>query len=145
MERELTLRIVLERPPPGVVFGLQKGRGNAYETIQKQRAENGDLHFEFTVRAKPDRQDGQPTFLGPFVQGPPHERFVYLDIGTCAGQADSVWSRRLKIPLRGITWDMVDQVSDSSSALEARVPGQGSDGAPSCATVKHFDGWRVRR
>lgn len=37
MERELTLRIVLEKPLAGVDFGLQKGRGSEYETIQKQR------------------------------------------------------------------------------------------------------------
>ena len=38
MGRELTLRIVLENPPTGVDFGLQKGRGSDYETIQSQRS-----------------------------------------------------------------------------------------------------------
>jgi hypothetical protein len=143
MEQEINLRIVLEQPPPGVDFGLQKGRGNDYETVQKQRSKTGDLHFEFTVRAKAGRSSAEPTLLGPFVQGPPHERFVYLDIGTYAGQSDSVWSRRLKIPLRGITWEQIEQVSDSSAILETRVPGRGRDGGPSC--VKPFDGWKVRR
>ena len=106
MERELKLRIILERPPADVDFGLQKGRGNEYEVIQKQRSTAKDLTFEFDVRVKDSRNEAQPTFLGPFVQGPPAERFVYIDIGTCAGQADSCWSRRLKIPLRGITWEI---------------------------------------
>lgn len=141
MEREINLRIVLEQPPPGVDFGLQKGRGSDYETVQKQRSKSGDLHFEFTVRAKAGSGKAAPTLLGPFVQGPPHERFVYLDIGTYAGQADSIWSRRLKIPLRGITWDLIEEVSDSSAILEARVPGRGRNGGPNCATVKPFDGW----
>lgn len=141
MEREINLRIVLEEPPPGVDFGLQKGRGSDYETVQKQRSKSGDLHFDFTVRAKAGSGKAAPTLLGPFVQGPPHERFVYLDIGTYAGQADSIWSRRLKIPLRGITWDLIEEVSDSSAILEARVPGRGRDGGPNCATVKPFDGW----
>ena len=146
MERELTLRIVLEKPPVDVDFGLQKGRGSDYETIQKQRSKAKDLYFEFTVRVKAGRKGATPTFLGPFVQGPPDARFVYLDIGTLAGQTDSCWSRRLKIPLSGITPDMIDRVSNSSEAvLETRVPGTGRDGGPTCATVKPFDGWKESR
>lgn len=122
----MTLRIVLERPPKGVVFGLQKGRGSAYETVQKQRSEGDDLAFEFTAEPK-------------FVQGPPGQRFVYIDIGTAAGQADSCWSRRLKVPLSGITPEMID----SPAVLEARVPGTGKDGGPSCGSVKLVDGWTV--
>jgi hypothetical protein len=52
MDRELTPRIVLERPPGGVDFGLQKGRGSAYETVQTQRSEGSDLSFEFSVHVK---------------------------------------------------------------------------------------------
>lgn len=144
MERELTLRIVLEKPLAGVDFGLQKGRGSGYETIQKQRSGGKDLDFEFTVVMKAGSQGGPPNFLGPLVQGPPRERFIYIDIGTCAGQTETCWSRRLKIPLRGITWDMIDRVSsDEESLLETRVPGTGKDGGPSCATVKPFSGWSL--
>jgi len=49
MEGEITLRIVLIQPPPGVDFGVQKGNGNDYETVQTQRSKTGDLTFEFTV------------------------------------------------------------------------------------------------
>ena len=137
MEREVTLHIIVERPPAGVDYGLQKGRGSAYETIQTQRSSGKDLTFEFTVTAKPGR-DKTPSFGGPFVQGPPAERFIYLDIGTCAGQADTCWSRRLKIPLRGITWDLLS----ATAVLEARVPGTGKDGGPTCATIRPFSGWK---
>ncbi|MGH9627202.1 MAG: DUF5990 family protein, partial [Bryobacteraceae bacterium] len=85
MERELNLRIILEKPSAGVDFGLQKGRGSVYETIQTQRSNGEDLRFEFTARIKADRNDAMPVFLGPFVQGPPGQRFVYIDIGACAG------------------------------------------------------------
>lgn len=138
MERELNLVINLEHPPPGIDFGLQKGSGNNYETVQTKRSTSGDLRFEFSVRVR-EGKDGQPNFLGPFAQGPPHERFVYLDIGTYAGQADTVWSRRLKIPLRGITWQLIAK----AGTLETHVPGTGKDGGPSCATVKPFAGWRL--
>ena len=116
MERELVLRIVLEKPPAGVDFGLQKGQGRDYETVQKQRSTAKDLSFDFTVGVKASRKGAAPTFVGPFAQGPPAERFVYIDIGSCAGQTGTPWSRRLKIPLRGITWDMID----GSGVLEAR-------------------------
>lgn len=74
---------------------------------------------------------------GPFVQGTPRGRFVYVDIGTYAGQAESCWSRRLKIPLDGIPV----QSTRSGGMLEARAPGRGRDGGPGCATVFDFDGW----
>ena len=131
MNSELTLRVILASPPAGVDFGLQKGKGIPYETIQKQRSTGKDLSFEFTVGLKVG-----PDFTGPLVHGPRDERFIYIDIGTAAGQVDSCWSRRLKIPLRGITTVMTNRM------LEARVPGTARDGGPNCATVKPFDGWK---
>ena len=146
MENELTLRIVLEKPPRDVDFGLQMGRGSSYETIQKQRFKGNDLSFEFTVRVKGGRKDPAPNFLGPLVQGPPAERFIYIDIGTYAGQTGTCWSRRLKVPLRTITWDMIDRVlADEESLFETRLPGTGKDGGPTCATVKPFPGWKFVR
>ncbi|HEV7745542.1 MAG TPA: DUF5990 family protein [Pyrinomonadaceae bacterium] len=143
MERELTLRIVVERPPAGVYFGLQKGGGSNYETIQIVTSKADDLQFEFSVRVG-EGKDGQPNLLGPFAQGPTNARFVYLDIGACAGQTNTHWSRRLKVPLIGITWELIEQASRSSaSALEARVAGTGKDGGPNCATVKPFAGWKA--
>lgn len=143
MERESILRIVLEKPPAGVDFGLQKGRGSDYETIQTQRSKGQDLEFEFTVRAKASTQAAAPNFLGPFVQGPSGERFVYIDIGTYAGQTGTCWSRRLKVPLRGITWQMIEEVVEGKSLLETRVVGKGKDGSPSCATPRPFAGWKL--
>jgi hypothetical protein len=126
---DVGLRIVLEQPPAGVDFGMQKGHGNAYEIVGKQRSTGGDLRFEFTVTAKTSSKGELPNFTGPFVQGPTGERFVYVNIGTCAGQMNTPWSRRLKIPLSGITWDMLR----SGKELVAHVPGTGKDGGPSCA------------
>jgi len=142
---ELTLRIVLEKPPAGVDFGLQKGKGSDYETVLKQRSTAKDLHFEFRIGLKTSAKDRTPDFSGPLVQGPPGQRFVYVDIGTYAGQNDACWSRRLKIPLWGITWDMIRRSDGSRSVLEARVPGTGKDGGPNCATVTPFGGWKLVR
>jgi hypothetical protein len=125
-----TLRVVLEQPTAGVDFALQEGHGSAYKVVQKQRSKGRDLEFQFTVTAKAGK-DHLPNFTGPFVQGPAGERFVYINIGTYAGQTNTCWSRRLKIPLSGITWEMVR----SGRVLVAHVPGTGKDGSPSCAYV----------
>lgn len=139
MSRDVPLRVVLLQPPAGVDIGVQKGRGSKYETVQTQRTAGNDLTFEFTIRVVVDADTREPNFSGPFVQGPPGGRFIYLDIGTTAGQADTPWARRLKIPLGGITREMVDR----AAVLETHVRGTGRDGGPSCGTVKPFGGWRT--
>ena len=142
MERQVTLRIIVERPPGGVDFGVQEGHGNDYKTVQTQRFSKQDLRFEFLMRVKEGKK-GQPNFLGAFAQGPASNRFIYLDIGTFAGQTNTPWSRRLKIPLAGITWPMIERASDASHVIEVRVPGTGKDGGPTCGTVKQFFGWML--
>lgn len=146
METEINLQIILVKPPSAVLFGLQKGSGNVYETVQKQKSGSQDLLFAFSVKIKGDKgKDASPKFSGPFVQGPAGGKFVYIDIGTCAGQIDTVWSRRLKVPLTGITWELIDKlVADPALMLETKVPGTGKDGGPNCATVKPFEGWRIK-
>lgn len=138
MARELTLRIIIEAPPPGVDYALQKGSGSACETVQKQRSVGKDLPFEFQPSIREGASDPMTAVSGPYVQGPRGQRFVYIDIGTCAGQTDSSWSRRLKVPLDGITARMIA----AGGVLEARVPGTGRDGSPTCASVKDFAGWK---
>ncbi len=144
MESEITLQIILIKPTPKVVFGLQKGSGSNYETIQKQIPISNDLSFTFTIKVKGDRsKDTFPKLSGSFVQGPTDNKFVYIDIGTTAGQSDTIWSRRLKIPLTGISWHNIDSLSGNSILL-AIVPGTGRDGGPNCATVKPFEGWHLK-
>jgi hypothetical protein len=146
METTLHLRIVLEAPPPGVDFGLQEGKGADYKTVHTQRSKGGDLAFDCTVTVKDNRKDGLPSFLGPLTQGPPTDRFIYFDIGQFAGQKDSCWNRRLKIPLVGITWGMIRQVSDDAKlVLETRVPGTGKRGGPNCAKLKGVEWKAVRK
>jgi hypothetical protein len=143
MEVELRLSIVLDGPPSGVDFGVQDGKGSDYTTIQKQRSKGADLSFEFTVTVKDNRADGLPNFLGPPTQGPTTGRFIYIDVGKLAGQADSCRERRIKVPLSGITWDMIQQVSaDSKLALEAHLPGTARNGGPSCGTIQRAQGWK---
>ena len=134
MDQELRLRIVVLAPPADVDFGLQSGRGSDYETVQIQRSGKGDLTFECMVTVRDNRSDGLPNFLGPFAQGPATGRFIYVDIGEYAGQSGTSWARRMKIPLTGITWELIRKAA--SGTLETRVPGTGKDGGPTCATVR---------
>lgn len=143
MVQEISLRIRLQNPPAGVDFGLQQGSGHTYDTLQKQRSAGQELVFDCTIGAQPDK-DGHPRLSGKLVQGPPASRFLYITIGTSAGQWDSVWSRRLKIPLTGITADLISQLAaNPATVLETRVPGTGKDGGPTCGTVKPFGGWQI--
>ena len=97
------------------------------------------------VNVNGNGDDGPPNCVRTIVQGPPTGRFIYIDIGKSAGQFNSNWERRIKIPLLGITWDMVAMIANNSTRLlQATIPGTGKDGGPSCATVKPIDGWKVK-
>jgi len=137
----LALYITIQTPPPGLDYALQKGHGSKIELIQIQRSTGQDLHFNWVIDVKGDKQkDSNPGFGGPFVQGAPPEKFLYVNIGTYAGQQfHSGW--RLKVPLRGITWQMLEQ---TTAGLETIVQGTAKNGAPTCATVKPFDGWKIK-
>jgi hypothetical protein len=143
MNQELSVRIILESPPTGVDFGIQKGSGNKYETIPKQRSSENDLCFEFKISVK-ESKSSLNNFTGPYVQGLTDQRFIYVDIGNAAGQIDSVWTRRLKVPLRDISSETIRQLlANPSLVLVTKVPGTGKDGGPNCATVNPFRGWHL--
>ena len=139
-EPELQLRIVVEQAPQGVSFAVQLGRSELLLPVTRGR----DLIFELSVRVKRGSA-GPAVFLGPAAQGPPQDRFVYVNSGTMAGQVDSCWSRRAKIKLAGIDRRMVQQaMARPGAVVEARMPGTGRDGSPSCATVRLLgEGWQI--
>ena len=140
-KHELTLRIVVRDPPRGVRFQLQRGRT---ELDRPSRTTSQALIFEFPVRVA-QRPGGQPNFLGPYAQGPPAGRFVYVNAGTLAGQSDTHWSRRAKVPLMEISWPQIEAARRRPGAvLEASIAGTGRDGGPCCASVPLLAaGWRV--
>jgi hypothetical protein len=76
MARELTLRHH-RAAAAGVDFALQKG------------SPGKDLIFEFQPSIRAGVSDSMAAMGGPILQGPPRRRFIYVDIGTYAGQADS--------------------------------------------------------
>jgi hypothetical protein len=142
MANPLPLRITVVRPPHGVLFRLQRGRTDLVAPVHTS---DDAISFDFTLRLGPRRGNGGPNFLGEFAQGTPANRFIYVNSGTSAGQADSCWDRRAKVALAGITWALVEAVERAPGAvLEARIQGTGRDGGPACASVPLLEtGWRI--
>ena len=138
--QEIALRITLLHPPAGVVFCLQRGRS---DLVSCTEASGEELSFDFTLRVHGDRASGPPNLRGDFAQGPPAARFVYVNSGTLAGQKDSCWTRRAKVPLSGITWELIEEaLAKAGTVLEARIPGTAKDGGPVCASVRLLEsGW----
>jgi Family of unknown function (DUF5990) len=143
-ELEIPIRVTVVDPPPGVQFCIQ-GRGK--ELVGQVRSVGEDLSFDVVIRAAHAGENALPRFLGLFTHGPPAGRFLYVCAGTCAGQAESRWTRRAKIPLSGITLQLIEQLRKTGSArLEARIKGTAKDGGPVCATVGLLnEGWKAIR
>lgn len=142
LELELPLRITLVNPPAAVMFSLQRGKD---EVVDAKRSTGADLSFDLTIRIKGDSELGSARFLGEFVQGPTGAKFVYLRVGTMAGDHFSPWTRRVKVPLAGLNWDVMLAARDKPKhILEARIPGTDRKGEPICASVKLLgDGWKL--
>ena len=135
------LRITVLNPPPGVRFRLQSGRADLVAPTHETASA---ISFDFTVRLAERDGDHPPRFLGPFTQGPPTARFVYVNSGKQAGQTDTYWDRRAKIPLGAITWALLERtLAKKGAVLEVQIQGTGRDGGPACATVPLAREWRV--
>jgi hypothetical protein len=140
-DTEIALRIVILDPPHDVTFALQRGRA---ELVDATRSSSGEpIVFDFTTRVRPAPYG--LNFLGPFTQGTPRSRFVYVNSGTYAGDEASCWSRRAKVPLAGITAELVERAAATpGAALRARIRGRARDGGPVCASVEVLEpGWSV--
>jgi len=140
----LPLRIVVDQPLPGVAVALQHGTSGA-ALVGPVHASEGALVFDLDVTLSGSDADGKPRLLGPFVQGPPRARFVYLAIGTMAGQVGSPWQRRAKVPLGAINWQSIETLAPGER-LTIHIAGTARDGSPACGTVPILaPGWTARR
>ncbi|MBB4225612.1 DUF5990 family protein [Variovorax guangxiensis] len=130
----LQLILTLQSPPPGVDFAVQRGRDDLVKpfSVTKDFAS-----FAITLTLGPLLADGAPNFQGPFAQGTPADRFVYVNSGFYAGQMGTPWERRAKIKLAGIPIELVESAAGRpDAAIEARIHGTMKDGGPVCATVR---------
>ena len=134
---EVRARIVIERPVPGVLHSLQEDD----KPLDPKASKAGEpLEFEFPLRI--ERTADGAKFFGKQVRREGKERrFVYVRIGTAAGQHFSPWSRRMKIDIHDIDAGLLDAAA-KGGVLEGTIDGTAKDGSPACATIRPVS-WRV--
>lgn len=134
-EYTVTLHVTCQHPPRGGDFGVQ----DKDKRLHPPMSMNGDVWvFECAVRVKQSEKTGMPNFLGEFAHGTADERFLYLSLRSHDG-ADDAWIKRIKVPLKMITWEQVmEAIQHEDSRLACTL-----DGATS-GTVKLLGaGWQV--
>ncbi len=125
--------------PAGVNFRVQHKKG----LLNPSDCSANSISFEFSVRVQ--RKNSELNFLGDYVNGPVGDRFIYVNSGTLAGDAESGYQRRAKIKLTGITEKQIVEVEkNATKRLLASISGIAKDGGPACATVPILDkGWTI--
>ena len=116
--------------PANTALRLGVPRGTV--VIDDVPADGDEITFSFSVTVRP--RAGGIDFVGPFVQGRPGERFVYLCWGTRddAGAWETVM--RAKIPLAGITPVLAEKALRSAHAVKATLEMTNARGGPVCAS-----------
>ena len=142
--QSVSMRILIVDPPPGVRFAVQRGRS---ELLEPSAEQHEAIQFDLSLRTASPLPEESVNFLGDFAQGPVSDRFIYINSGTLAGQADSCWTRRAKLKLASIPREVVEAaLSPNGGIIEARVVGTMDDGGPVCASVKpHAVVWSLVR
>ena len=145
-EPTIPLRIIVRRPPEGVHFVMQRGATAEHDLVPPTAISGDSITFDLTLRIGAPARGIPVRFLGPFAQGTPDARFIYINSGQLAGEAGTPWSRRAKVWLTGITKDQVDTAIAKGLVLEAEIEGTARDGGPVCASTHPLgDGWRLAR
>ena len=139
MKHEIGIRVRVLRPLKGVAMQVQRGKN---ELLPPSKDDDSELVFEFPISV--DMSAEQPNFLGVYAHGPKEARFIYVNSGTYAGQHHTCWSRRAKLSLMTVTKEQVEEVLNNGGRLEASFAGTGSDGGPTCASVKGIE-WKVTK
>jgi hypothetical protein len=134
-DRQITLRLTIGDPVPGVAYSLQNKKSDPLGMVV---ARDQPLSFEVPVDVAPG-----PRLLGEFVRREgPRRRFVYIAIGGQAGDSSSPWSRRAKIDIHDLPADLLEKAL-AGSVVEALLPGRAKDGGPACATIRPLGSWKV--
>lgn len=136
---EIRARIVIERPVAGVLHSLQEGDDAPLDPKSSKAGE--PLVFEFPLRIE-RTADGGAKFFGKQVRREgPLRRFVYIRVGTAAGQRLSPWTRRMKVDIHDIDPALLD-AAIAGGVLTGTIDGTAKDGSPACATIRPVS-WRM--
>lgn len=113
-----------------VRLGIQKGQ----EVVDDVAGDADGATFLVPLRVSGNTATGSPNLLGPFAQGTPTSRFIYLCWGERVGEE---WDpfRRAKVPLQGLTWESVQNSQASGEPIEISVEMTDERGGPACGSV----------
>ncbi len=129
----VSLRVICEHPSPAP-FGLQDKHRDIAEAEQLA---DGGLAFSLQLKVK-QADTGQPNFTGTYAHGTVQDRFLYLTQKVRDGKGWRIL-KRLKIPLKSITWEQVEAVlTNPNAVLQVTVSGHGTGTVPLLG-----DGWTV--
>jgi Family of unknown function (DUF5990) len=123
--KSLIIRLVCTSMPetPADEGQLDVGMQDKAQVVHPgQVQKNGTMVFECTVEARLDASTEEPSYRGPFVQGTPEARFLYLSWKRKTRSA-TPWYWRVKVPLKGITWKQVSFLK-SNEVMEANITGR---------------------
>jgi hypothetical protein len=113
-----------------VRLGIQKGK----EVIEDVPADRTQVTFTMPLRVERDSETGKPNFLGPFAQGTPQERFIYLCWGEKRG---GNWDgfRRAKLHLKHLTWKQVEAALQQNQPIKFSFDMTDAKGGPACGSL----------
>jgi Family of unknown function (DUF5990) len=121
-----------------VAVGVQRGR----EVVDVHPADAAEVAWAFDVTAVRDRS-GAADVRGPFVQGRPGERFVYLSWDGIGTDGQRAMFRRAKLMLDPAL--LARAAATTGATLVADVELKMPDGSPLCAAVRPpAVAWSVR-
>lgn len=133
--RLITLRLTILDPVAGVTYSLQDQKSTPRDPVV---AGGAPLSFDVPVTLTPDWR-----LTGTYVRREGKDRrFVYIAVGTQAGDISSPWSRRVKVDVHDLPSELLEAAA-RGLALEAQLPGRAADGGPACATVRPLSGWQL--
>ena len=115
-----------------VEVGIQR-RNRPSDVLDRYAADSPDAvwTFDATVAAGPNGLDVR----GPFIQGGPAQRFIYLSWGTVDSGGTFTMFRRAKLMLDDVPADVI-AAAERSGRLTARLGLTDQKGGPVCARVR---------
>ena len=79
--------------------------------------------------------DGAADLKGPYIQGPPGGRFIYLNWGTVDGSGQFAMFRRAKLWLNAIPAEVLSRAAERG-VLVGRLGLTDPQGNPVCASIR---------
>ncbi|HEV7205625.1 MAG TPA: DUF5990 family protein [Jatrophihabitans sp.] len=130
-----------ERPSghDNIQVGVQR-RNDPHQWLDLQPGDAATVAWEFEATAI--ERDGRIDGLGPWIQGGPGTRFVYLSWGTVGDSGGFEMFRRAKLLIADID-DATLRAAARSGVLVGRLGLTDAKGNPSCARQRDVR-WSVR-